>query len=112
MGNHSLDVPMEIGKSQFLHSVYVANDINSDSILGLDVLNHLEIEIDGCLIKNQEQLPLECQQTRLTVSRITLQEDVIAPSLHKVIFLVSLELSRNPGTYDSVVEPDAIRVVY
>ena len=51
-------------------------------------------------------VPLERQQRRLTVAGITLQEDVIVPSFHEVIFPASLELNRNPGTYDSVVEPD------
>ena len=51
-------------------------------------------------------VPLERQQRRLTVAGITLQEDVIVPSFNEVIFPASLELNRNPGTYDSVVEPD------
>ena len=51
-------VPIEIGKSQFLLSAYVANDITSDSILGLGAKIYLN---KGCLVANQEQLTLESQ---------------------------------------------------
>ena len=99
------------GALDMQHKFYIAGDINSDGILGLDLLSSLgaSINLQNGTLDCQEgvKIPLSKRRRNIEVARVVIQEDTTIPPNHEVVFPASIDLKYNPGEYEGFVEPDS-----
>jgi hypothetical protein len=92
----SLRASVMVGALDIQHTFYIAGDINSDGILGLDLLSSLEALVnlkDGTLdCRGDLKVPLSKRRRDIEVARVVIQEDTTVPANHEVIFPVSIDL--------------------
>ena len=107
----SIMVNVTAGVLDMQHKFYVAGDINSDGILGLDLLSSLGASInlqDGTLdCREGVKIPLSKRRRNIEIARIVVQEDTTIPPNHEVVFPASIDLKYNPGEYEGFVEPNS-----
>jgi hypothetical protein len=107
----SLRASVMVGALDIQHTFYIAGDINSDGILGLDLLSSLEALVnlkDGTLdCRGDLKVPLSKRRRDIEVACVIIQEDTTVPANHEVIFPASIDLRYNPGEYEGFVEPDS-----
>ena len=98
------------GALDMQHKLYIARDINSDGILGLDLLSSLGASVnlqDGTLeCREGVKISLSKRRRNIEVARVVLQEDTTVPPNHEVVFPATIDLKYNPGEYEGFVEPD------
>ena len=106
LGKSSLTVQLNehtVGKYDF----YVANDISSEIILGLDWLLSIQAVIDtSSLVISFEsgQLPIYVRDTSISdASVVTLCDDIVIPGKHEIIQRARI---KNPSLEQSLLEPN------
>ena len=91
------------------HTIYVADDITGDKILGMDFLKPLGANVDlkrSCLRLRNTDLPLRYSSKEIAVARVILQENTTVPVNHEVVFPARIDLGANPGDYEGFIEPN------
>ena len=98
------------GALDMQHKLYIARDINSDGILGLDLLSSLGASVnlqDGTLeCREGVKISLSKRRRNIEVARVVLQDDTTVPPNHEVVFPATIDLKYNPGEYEGFVEPN------
>ena len=106
----TIEADVGLGLESTTHEFYVASDIKSDGILGLDLLERLGATVDikqGYLFVGPTKLPILHCQRDVKVARIILKENTTIPANHEVIFPAEIEAKGHPSSIEGVVEPDA-----
>ena len=105
----TIEAGVGLGLESVAHKFYVASDIKSDGILGLDLLEQLGATVDvkgGYLYLGPAKLPLRHCQRDVEVARIVLKENTTISANHEVIFPAEIEFKGHPESIEGVMEPD------
>ena len=107
----AIEADVGLGLQSMAHKFYVASDLKSDGILGLDLLELLGATVDikeGYLRLGPAKLSIQHCQRGAEVARIVIKENTTIPANHEVVFPAEIESKGHPTSIEGVVEPEVL----